>query len=382
MKINNLYIQNYFLIVVLWLFYLVEALNKLFIFHYNFNSPIVKVVKVIIVLFALFAILKNGTVSKQRLYFVALMPLFFSIGQANLDPSFNEVVTLNFFRYLFPIVLLLYVNEFRIGINFRNLLFRNFEKIVFFNSVLIICGLVFGIHYFKTYPGTRFGYNGLLVTSATSTYFYAITVVYYLFRYSIALFNSTYRIIVFVSILFVGTKSLYLFFALIFIIYALLYAPRRFKILFFSFSLMTLLFFYYFFIEMKDFSDIDFMGSISSSRTLILKELMLPFINENWGIQNYLFGGINNIVSRPQMGVFDMFYFLGIIGTIFYLWIFKTSYFVFKVTPIQMICFIIIGLTIFVSGNFFLNTSVVIYLLIMREFLWSTSDDNMTKSIS
>lgn len=382
MKINNLYIQNYFLIVVLWLFYLVEALNKFFIFHYNFNSPIVKVVKVIIVLFALFAILKNGTVSKQRLYFVALMPLFFSIGQANLDPSFNEVVTLNFFRYLFPIVLLLYVNEFRIGINFRNLLFRNFEKIVFFNSVLIICGLVFGIHYFKTYPGTRFGYNGLLVTSATSTYFYAITVVYYLFRYSIALFNSTYRIIVFVSILFVGTKSLYLFFALIFIIYALLYAPRRFKILFFSFSLMTLLFFYYFFIEMKDFSDIDFMGSISSSRTLILKELMLPFINENWGIQNYLFGGINNIVSRPQMGVFDMFYFLGIIGTIFYLWIFKTSYFVFKVTPTQMICFIIIGLTIFVSGNFFLNTSVVIYLLIMREFLWSTSDDNMTKSIS
>lgn len=375
MKIKEFNIQNYFLVVVLWLFYLAEALNKLFIFYYNFNSPIVKFIKVIVALFALFAIVKNGTTSKQRLYFIALIPLFFSIGQVNLDPSFNQVVTINFFRYLFPIVLFLYANEFKTGVQFRGFLFRTYEKIIFFNSVLIICGLVFGIHYFKTYPGVRFGYNGLLVTSATSTYFYAVTIVYYLFRYKRELFNSIYRIIVFVSILFVGTKSLYLFFALISIIYALLYAPKRFKILFFSFALITLLFFYYFFIELKDFSDIDFLGSISSSRTLILKELMLPFINENWGIQNYLFGGINNIASRPQMGLFDMFYFLGIIGTIFYLWIFKTSYFVFKVTRTQMICFIIIGLIIFVSGNFFLNTSIVIYFLILREFLWSTSDD-------
>ena len=374
MKMKLKELHGFFLIVALILFYLIEGINKIFIFRYGEYLILAKIIKAVVVTFALVMIFSNTKIKKTNLYLILLLSGLFAVGQLNLAPNFDKIVVTNFLRYIFPIILFVYLNGVEAPKKLSNLLFNIYEKLIFLNSCLIILGAIFGIYYFKTYAGSRFGYNGLLITSATTTYFYILAIFYYIIKYKERTFNSITRGIVIASIFLAGTKSLYLFMVITTLVYIIYFAKKRVKYLLTALTFLLLLPFCYFFIYRKMPGANNFLDSFTSLRTAIVTNETLPFIRENWSLNNYLFGGINAINSRPQMALLDMLYFLGIIGTIIYLRAYISSYFTFSVTKIQLIFFIAIGVTSLISGNFFINTSVVIYLLILRELINQSSN--------
>jgi hypothetical protein len=95
----------------------------------------------------------------------------------------------------------------------------------------------------------------------------------------------------------------------------------------------------------------------------------LPYIKNNWKWPNYLFGGISDLSTRAQMGFIDVFYFWGIVGGIVYLYTYYKSYLNFDLNNWKIYPFLILIVIVFLSGNFFENASVAIYLLILKERL-------------
>lgn len=375
---NTNYFHKHFFTIVLLVFYFFEAINKYFIVYHNHFLIVLKLIKAVVGLYAITLLLINKGNKRITLSMMVMIIIFF-LGQKDLSPNYNNDVVVCFFRYLFFIILVAYTNAIEENKKATELLFKIYEKIILFNSALIIIGLIIGLKLFKTYTGQRFGYNGLLVSSATSTYFYCVVMFYYIIKYKTTLFHSATRLFVIVSILFVGTKSLYMLLVLISVCYMFFFASRKLKVILIISSSILLAFFYYYFLHTKISTELSIIDTITSSRSLIFVEDMLPFIEKNWNRINYLFGGINNIITRPQMAVFDLFYFFGLIGASFYLFTFFKFYFNFKLTKIQLVLYCILSLVVFISGNFFINTSIVIYMLIIKKFFINFSENSSFK---
>lgn len=371
MQIKLRLLKEFTLTILLVLFYLSESLNKYYIFVYGEETFVARIIKAALLFICLTQLILNKG-NKQNLGLIASLIIIFVIGQLSLNHSFDNLVVLNFVKYLFPLVLFAYFNETKQSKKAVSLLINVFEKIIFLNSTLILIGFFGNVYFFETYKGSRFGFNGFLVSSATSTYFYITVLFHYFIRYKTRIFYDVKRLIIFLSILLVGTKSLYIFLILFFFIYVSIYAERRIK----TFILLLLLFLlittgYYFIFEAEIFNKISeekgILASFTSLRSVILNEKMIPFIDQNWSLKNYLFGGINDISTRPQMALFDLFYFFGAIGTLVYLLSYYKNYFNFNSSKITIIFFVIIFLISFMAGNFFINATTAIYLLILRE---------------
>jgi hypothetical protein len=107
----------------------------------------------------------------------------------------------------------------------------------------------------------------------------------------------------------------------------------------------------------------------------------LPFLKEKWNIINFLFGGIDNIAMRPQLGLFDLFLFFGVIGSSLFLYSLYISFFKklkLKVLSVFLIC--IISLLIFTTGNFFINTSVCVYSIALFYAFLKYGDNEITNN--
>lgn len=370
-------IKEYSLTILLVLFYLSEGLNKCFIFLFGEETFAAKIIKGTLLFLCTAQLIFHKRNWHSLLLLVTLIFIFL-LGQFSLSPNFDRLVVLNTIKYLFPLVLFMFFNNIAQSKRANMTLFEVFEKIVLLNTALIFIGFLLDINFLESYKGSRFGFNGLIVTSATSTYFYTIAIFHYLVKYKSLVFKDVYRIFVFLGILLVGTKSLYFVLILFFIIYTYLYAHKKIKIVVFLIFLSVLAIAgYYFTFEAEIFKQITqqkgVLASITSLRSLILIEEMLPFIYQNWSLENYLFGGISQVSSRPQMALFDLFYFFGAFGTITYLLTYVKNYFIFKVSRNELIFYAIIFLISLIAGNFFINATVTIYMLIFRESIKSFS---------
>ena len=121
--------------------------------------------------------------------------------------------------------------------------------------------------------------------------------------------------------------------------------------------------------------------AILSDRNQIFMSETLPFLKEKWNIINFLFGGIDNIAMRPQLGLFDLFLFFGVIGSSLFLYSLYISFFKklkLKVLSVFLIC--IISLLIFMTGNFFINTSVCIYSVALFYAFLKYGDNEITNN--
>ena len=367
-------LKNNLLPALLVLFYLSEALNKYAIFNFGEPTFVAKAIKGLVLVFCLFSIIFLRKARKKLLLIAALI-ITFSIGQYFLQPNFDKVVVLNFVKALFPLILFIYYSYNTSNINLTILVF---EKIALFNSLFIIIGVLFNVYSFQTYGGSRFGYNGFLVSSATATYFYTIVLFHYFIKYKERLFFNIERLIVLLSLIFIGTKALYLALIVSLFIFLYFYYNKKWKYhLIVILSSIVIFFSYYFVFLHNSFSEIIYkngiIASITSLRSTILIDQMIPFIKNNWTITNLFFGGINDISTRPQMSLFDLFYFFGLAGSFLYLIIYYKSYFTFKTTKIEKSYFVVIFLACLVSGNFFINATTAIYMVFIRESIISNS---------
>jgi hypothetical protein len=105
---------------------------------------------------------------------------------------------------------------------------------------------------------------------------------------------------------------------------------------------------------------------------------MIPYIQDNWGFVNYLFGGINNISLRPQMAIFDLVFVFGFIGASIYLFLYFKLLVIFKKDIYYKFFISILSVILFFSGNYFLNASVAIYILVLREYFMYNEPSKVT----
>lgn len=381
MRIIRLLFTKYFVSFLLVAFYLTEAINKIIIYEFYSKSDIPAVTKftvlVILTCFIVFYQIK----SSLHIFLIAGL---FIIGQLFLSPSFNSIVLINFVKYLFPLVLLIYFSRSKIDNLNINVALTTFEWLILVNSCLIIIGFIFNVFVFKTYKGGRFGYSGLLITSSTSTYVYVVSLTYFFIKYKTRLFFHLKPIIVLVSMILIGTKSIFLFLFLLIIYSFLISKNKRYKYSVLSVIIGAPLVAYYLVFHTSNFFN-NFLQNdgivtmLFSFRNELLFEGMMPHIKSNWNFVNYCCGGINDIKTRAQMSYFDLFLFFGAFGAIVYLYTFVKNLFLFNKSNNEIFVISSLFLISFLSGNFFLNASVAIYLVIIKIVLVFDQKDGFIK---
>ncbi|KJJ38669.1 hypothetical protein [Aequorivita vladivostokensis] len=358
--------------ILLVLFYVSEAISKFSIVYLDGKSFLPRAIKFLVLLFLLFKII---TPIKKFILPIILL-LFFIIGQLFIYNGFNTEIIISFSKFLFPLFLFFYFNKYPQNQLTQNIFFQTFEWLLIINGFLIIGGFVLSQELLKTYEGPRFGYNGLIITSATSTYVYTIALFYFLIKLNHTFFKNYKVWLTIVCCILVGTKALYIALfgvLLIFLFYfSYLKKPHR-KLVASILVIFSLSLIYIFFFQYGRFNEIrlqqGLFSSILSFRDDLLVGETLPYIKNNWKWPNYLFGGISDLSTRAQMGFIDVFYFWGIVGGIVYLYTYYKSYLNFDLNNWKIYPFLILIVIVFLSGNFFENASVAIYLLILKERL-------------
>ncbi|MDT0294651.1 hypothetical protein ACFQ3R_04190 [Mesonia ostreae] len=371
----------YFLLI----FISVEAFNKIFFFNTDQDFIVQKVVKLIALALMLGMLLYQ---SPRKLIIPALLIGFFLLGQVFLPDSFVFSSVIGFSRYLFFIIMILFFADFQqLSFNKTQLIFKFWEIFLWINNILIFLAVAFNLFIFKAYINERWGYNGLITASSNSTYLYLVALLYFFIRFPKTYFKKPLFWLSIIAAFCTGTKSIYLGVLLFgFIALVSFPLPKKWKwplilgLFLIGMASMLLLF------SSELFTGIiqedGWLSAILSYRDELLIEDTLPYIQENWRTIHYFVGGLSQPLARPQLELIDLFLYFGALGMLPYLYLFFKNYFNFSL-QIREIAFYVVLLTVpLITGNFFYNASVPIYLILLklvikeREFTSRTARSN------
>ncbi|MBP92770.1 MAG: hypothetical protein CMC55_01490 [Flavobacteriaceae bacterium] len=361
--------SDYILSLILILFFFVEFYSKICEIQFNFYPfQLSRIIKGIITVFLLVMLFLSK--NYKQILILGLITSVFCIGQFSLDEGYSSDAIMVFFRYLFPLLLFLFYNSFRTSKS-TSYFTKIFEFIVLLNSALIIIGLLFNIKLFETYNFSRFGYNGLIYASATSSYLYLIALFYFVVKWHTQNRLDLKFFIILIAACLIGTKSIYIT-LIMFLFYFIFKLKTKYKMLLSALlALITAFSAYFLIFESETFSKITskngILTAILSYRNEIFTNNMLPFISNEWNFVNYLFGGFSDFELRSQMGLIDLYFVFGGIGCILYLWYYFKLYITFKLTIVTRLFLIILIFMIFISGNFFLYSITSLFLIAYKE---------------
>src|SRR5690554_5308471 len=210
------------LIFLLIIFFVSEAISKISILSHLEKPVLQPAIK-----FLLLALILVGLIvyKKKELIYLFVLTVIFIIGQLTIPNGFELSTGTYFLKYIFPIAFFGFfkVQQSKPKLNLLNV----FEYILILHSVVIIVGFLFEIPLFRTYSGNRFGYNGLLITSATSTYFYIFGMCYFLSRYQRKMINNWRFWLIALAGLLTGTKSIALALTAIVVFYIINYVYSK-----------------------------------------------------------------------------------------------------------------------------------------------------------
>lgn len=349
------------------LFFGLEFSDKLSIYYFSVYS-FSQYIKAALLL----GILAYQSIAKDYKFiaFTLVLLITYSIGQLLLETSFSRNSLLTFFKFLFPILLFAYVDKGIHKIKEIPVFFKTFEWLMAVNSILILIGILFSIKLFNTYQGNRFGYNGLFNAVSTGSYAYIITLIYFLLSYKEKVIKNWKFILIFISCVFIGTKAVYLTMAFA-IAYIVIVSKIPFKKTILVVATLTgLLLAYYFFFHYGIFNSIrqtdGLLSSLLSYRDQLFLERTLPFIQESWGWVNYLFGGVSDFDLRSQMDIIDVFFFWGLVGGAFYLYVFLKLFIPFKMNSTGWVFISFLAFIVLLAGNFFVYSFVALFLVVLK----------------
>lgn len=348
--------------VFIVLVFITESYSKIHNIELGYNSNIPKICKAIFAIFMAISLLINYKKIPNKYFLIGLL-VCFCIGQITLENYFNSDSILNFFKYMFPIILFLYFFVKPITSTPKKTLFKVFESIIIFNTFLIILGFIFNIAYFETYmAGNRFGYNGLLYSSSSASYIYIISLFYFLIKLKKQFFSRWESIFILIGSIIIGTKTIFITIFFILFIYFKKYWKVKIKNLIpYIIGFIIMCFGYLYYYKLNSFT------SILSYRDQIFLNKTIPYIKDNWSIVNYFFGGVQDFTTRSQMGFFDVFYFFGFIGGLIYVTAYFKSYVSFKMNYVFLMFLTILIPAIFIAGNFFMYTTIALYMMVIKE---------------
>lgn len=354
--------------LLLLLFYITDGMTKMADRLLNFDLKIAKYTKITVLAFIVISSLRFW----RKSVWLTIVAGIYILGQITIPDGFTNQINITFVKYIFPIIVFFFFKKDKTNQNSALISLRILETVLVINSLLIFIGFIFDFYGFHSYKyGERFGFNGLFLNSATSTYAYIIGLFCLLYRYQkqFALKPSIYIIIT--GAIFLGTKGaligLLSVTAAYFMFFSKLSAKQK-KWTIVGFLLIITTLFYVFFFRIGIFNEIrkedGLITSILSLRNELLTERMLPFIKNKWSWENYLFGGYNDVDSRSQMGFLDVFYFWGIIGGLLYLFMYMKTFIISNQSYFYKWALMTLTFIVFLAGNFFENPSIVAFLLI------------------
>ncbi len=378
MPINkySCYLKNNLASIFLLLFYFSEAFSKYLIYSGNGKSDFPRFIKSGVLILVFVLLLKYW----KDLMLPLVLLLMFTVGQFFLIDGFKVEIIVSATKFLFPVFLFIYFNKNRVPHKSKEILFFIFETILIFNGVLILLGLIFDVYWFQSYTGSRFGFNGIFITTASSSYIYTIALFYFLLTLKEKFLIHWKSLFIILCCILTGTKVLYLAIGISLLIYITTFldiSVKKRRILLLTIASLFIVGIYFFFFQYGIFNEIrrkeGLLSSIFSFRDDLFLEQTLPFIERNWTWPNYLFGGISDLATRSQMGFIDVFYFWGILGGSVYLYLYYKTFKTFPLNKILLYMLLSLVLMVFLAGNFFENASLAIYMLILKEAIISST---------
>ena len=380
------------LAALLLIFFAADVLVKLCVYaHLDFHNFGALIRGLFFLLSLVISFLSPSRFRKNILLFIAALTLFFFVGQYTFTPSgFEDHLFKNFIfhsRYLFIFSILLFYDGLQnLPINKR--VKKTFEWIIVINTTAIFGGFLLDIDMLSSYQGDRFGFDGFFIVPSIATFFYAISLSYLAFNFKK---NNLYKLFfaaVLIACLLVGTKALLLFAAATVVHLFLrhrVYLHKKFYMLLAASVALLVLFREplqvflkkTFAVLLNVYQESGFITMITSYRNINLQTDFFDMVETHWGFINYLVGGTNFTKYRVEFDFIDVLLFFGIVGGGLYL----VSYFryIIRFSELRRFGKIQIGFLLgigFLSGTFFNNAPVAIYILVLVAVL--SVKDNKT----
>jgi len=364
------------------IFFFSDGISKIL---YRSDSDFHRYSRIIKAIFT-FIILIYGTLTLNRtkadiLICIVLLTLSFFVGQFFLGQKLDDVDIVEnsstLFKYLFPFIYFFLVSDVLKFDEFPKIIKETYYRILAFNNVLIIVGLITGAFFLTTYKGPwRFGYDGLIFAQneASFVFIFAITTVYYR-RFYLGIKEWMFWIVLLPSIL-VATKGIFLY-LIVLALFHILIRVSLVKVLGILAGLLTFVYIllnsfineillnsYAVFMYMYNKGGLLF--ALLSGRDQFINEKLVPLISGYWVFPNYIFGGQEVKDYYIEMGFFDLFLFFGLFGCIIYLYVF---YRIFSLIPFERKFKIFFALSLLViiatAGHFFESGIAGLHFLLM-----------------
>ncbi len=263
---------------------------------------------------------------------------------------------------------------------------RTLKAVALINIPIVALAIIFDLQIFRSYY-ERFGYDGILPSSAAASYFYVLVITLF---YVECLLKKEHPIWLFVHsfmALMIGTKTIWLFLILLMFIH-LFFVQKGKLARYLKFATAGLIVVFCFFLgTLKEavinffphgpdlYEERGFLSVLVSKRDAFLA-MALNYVDENWTWVNYFFGGTNVIDIRVEMELINMLLYMGLLGTIAYALFLRRNFFVKGQAIIKtLLFFAIITLAMLTGGVFYsVFVSTLFYIVFKRiDFLHETN---------
>lgn len=348
-----------------------------------FDSKLYRVsggVKLVFEIILIYSLVTNLKRQKFLIYPLSFLICYFighfSLGKSFLDLfsewTFGNLYFLNSFLFIFLFI----ANVEILGLRKETfpIVLKIFEKVILVNSALILLGLLFEIELFKTYPlSTRFGYNGVFAKNGEVSYFYMILISILYYNIIVNQRKSILKFIFIVTTSIVLGKKVMIFYLVLLGLFHLFFVYKGKRIIkpvvlvvvmtgvyFKNIIINVILNYSSFWANVH--SEFGLLGALTSTRSLLLQN-SIEHINNNWGLFNYFFGGINYLQHKVEFDFVDIFLFFGFFGTTIYI-LFLKNYFFHKEDKIKNYILTLILICSFFSGGLFFSVSSMLILYI------------------
>ncbi|WP_242203345.1 hypothetical protein [Aestuariivivens insulae] len=352
LKSNKKYLLIKILLLFILLHFFADFLCKLDYYSDIEFPPMNRILKGVFLCFSLCYSIYNFVNHKHKNIFL-LFPLIFAFYIFKVNDYKNLETFIRYFFWLgvLPLFYDIYLKK-EYSIFFKDKVYFIFRSLILFNIIIIIVDIMLGFNYTKTYNGTRFGYNGILLNQMQTPYFY-LTLLFVFQKKK----NSLLLIMVaFLSIL-SGIKAAYLGLFL-FLIFKIGYINKNkisYKKQVISIGVVVTIFVFwmYLFLQTKIFSYLrethGIITALTSERNLNLKTILNELDNQNF---NFFIGSISLSSYRSEFGIVDIFLFLGFFGIVLYTLLFVSIFKTFINNKLVVSYFIITMIIVAVAGNF------------------------------
>lgn len=392
-KIN----ASHFLGILFLLFVLSDFISKAGAFYYNSLIHTSQITKGLFQLFAVGFIVKNNHFKDRFLYVgIGLLLSFHCLGLLFLDSEFSflnnlksNVHIINWYLFVFLLILAFRSYERTVKLDFSKTIYflrLCFVGYFYANLIAAITGFLIDFELFSSYPySDRFGFNGLMRNVTHASYIVIIYIIYFYYQYkqSATKRNLFHLLSALCFVFLLATKATILFLLLFFAF--IVYKKNK---LFFAGLLLIMgitpfilkdfllnqLLPKYFAPLAEVYENQGMLPMLTSLRSEQFTELFLPYVSENWGFANYLFGGFDNSLRKIEFELVDLWLTFGLLGILLYLFIFfKYAFPIVWIKKHSLV--LLLFFIVFLAGSFFSSVPVItvffVFYLLSSERLLS-----------